>query len=205
MARYDAGYGRGGYSGSPDEALGRGVRYGPDGGYDPRSAARAAYTPGGFGPRWQGNPGYDADFRPRHGHGGGEQRLGDFGGEREEGGGVYGPARYGLGPYYRRLRERRRPDDELRQEIEEALFYDTWVDAEAIRVEVSDGVVTLRGDLPDHEEIRYATDDAWDVEGVRGVRSELRVNASRRKPLDHVGGGRASQSRDGHDSGNGRS
>ena len=89
--------------------------------------------------------------------------------------GIYGPARYGLGPYYGRLQQRRRPNDELREEVEEALFYDTWVDADAIVVEVSDAVVTLRGELPDYEEIRYATDDAWDVDGVRGVRCELTV------------------------------
>jgi osmotically-inducible protein OsmY len=91
------------------------------------------------------------------------------------GDGLYGPARYGLGPYHERLRQRKRPDDELREEVEEALFYDTWVDAEAITVEVEDGVVTLRGALPSYEEIRYATDDAWDVDGVVGVRSELSV------------------------------
>lgn len=89
--------------------------------------------------------------------------------------GLYGPSRYGLGPYHQRLRKRRRPDDELREEVEEALFYDTWVDAEAITVEVKDAVVTLRGELPSYEEVRYATDDAWDVEGVLGVRSELTV------------------------------
>ena len=89
--------------------------------------------------------------------------------------GLYGPGRYGLGPYHQRLRQRRRPDDELREEVEEALFYDTWVDAEAIAVSVQDGVVTLRGELPSFEEVRYATDDAWDVDGVIGVRSELSV------------------------------
>ena len=94
-----------------------------------------------------------------------------------EAGGVYGPARYGLGPYHERLRNLKRPDDEIREDVEEALFYDTWVDAEAINVEVQDGVVTLRGDLPSYEEIRYATDDAWDVDGVRGVRSELSVRS----------------------------
>lgn len=94
-----------------------------------------------------------------------------------EGGRVYGPERYGLGPYHERLRRRRRPDDELKQEVEEALFYDTWIDADAIQVEVRDGVVTLRGALPDYDEVRYATDDAWDVEGVLGVRSELTVRA----------------------------
>ena len=89
--------------------------------------------------------------------------------------GIYGPSRYGLGPYHERLKKRRRSDAELREEVEEALFYDTWVDADAIKVEVKDGVVILRGELPNFEEIRYATDDAWDVDGVVGVRSELTV------------------------------
>jgi hypothetical protein len=90
---------------------------------------------------------------------------------------TYGPGRYGLGPYHERLRTRKRPDDELREEVEEALFYDTWVDAEAITVKVSEGVVTLSGELPSYEEIRYATDDAWDIDGVVGVRSELSVRS----------------------------
>lgn len=88
---------------------------------------------------------------------------------------LYGPSRYGLGPYYERLRKHRRPDGELRKEVQEALFYDTWVDAEAITVEVKDGIVTLSGQLPSYEEVRYATDDAWDVDGVVGVRTELTV------------------------------
>ncbi len=88
---------------------------------------------------------------------------------------LHGPARYGLGPYHERLRRRRRSDDELRQEIEDALFYDTWVDADAITIEVTDGVVTLRGELPNYDEVRFATDDAWDIDGVVGVRTELRV------------------------------
>ena len=167
-------------------------RSGPGyGGWDRDEAAREAYTPGGFGPRWQQRPSgdlYDADFRPHRGLGGDEAGAHDASGlgapwtEAP----AYGPSRYGLGPYYRRLRSRRRPDDEVKSEVEEALFYDTWVDAEAITVEVKDGVVTLRGELPDHDEIRYATDDAWDVEGVVGVRSELSINASKRKPLDGV-------------------
>lgn len=113
---------------------------------------------------------YDSGWR--YGPNDGEQDRFDSG---EYATSLYGPSRYGLGPYHQRLRQRRRPDDELRDEVEEALFYDTWVDAEAIKVEVSDAVVTLRGELPSYEEVRYATDDAWDVEGVLGVRSELTV------------------------------
>lgn len=120
------------------------------------------------GPGWGGPRGYDREYRY------------DAGADR---GGIYGPARYGLGPYYERLRQRQRSDDELREEIEEALFYDTWVDADAITVVVKDGIVTLRGELPDYEEIRYAVDDTWDVDGVRGVRSELTV---RERTAEHT-------------------
>ena len=90
--------------------------------------------------------------------------------------GRYGPARYGLGPYYERLRRLRRSDEELKEAVEEALFYDTWVNADAITVEVEDGVVTLTGELPNFEEVRFATDDAWDVDGVLGVRCKLHVD-----------------------------
>ena len=114
---------------------------------------------------------------------------------------MYGPARDGLGPYHQRLRSRRRPDDEVRKEVEDALFYDTWVDAEAITVEVKDGVVTLRGELPDYHEIRYATDDAWDVDGVRGVHCQLTVNSTRRPPVDGVQRSSATTAR--HELGNG--
>lgn len=89
--------------------------------------------------------------------------------------GLQGPARYGYGPYHERLKRRRRSDDEIRDDVDEAIFYDTWVDADRIDVEVDDGIVTLRGTLPNFDEVRYATDDAWDVDGVRGVRTELEV------------------------------
>ena len=91
---------------------------------------------------------------------------------------IYGPQRYGRGPYAQRLDAIRRDDGALRAEVEEALFYDTWVDAQRIAVEVEGGVVTLRGTLPSYEEVRYATDDAWEVAGVRGVKSELTVEGN---------------------------
>lgn len=151
----------------------------------------ARYDRGMGSPR--GYDGFDHRVAPRRSAGGGydgmlrERGWAEHGypeaGE-EQAAAVYGPARYGLGPYHERLHRRRRPDEELRSEVEEALFYDSWVDAEAIQVEVSDGVVTLRGELPDFDEIRYATDDAWDVDGVRGVRSELRIRGGGRAPGD---------------------
>ncbi len=124
---------------------------------------------GGYiGGRGYGGTNYDIEhgYATRGGYAWGEAELSE----------EYGPARYGYGPYYDRLRRRRRSDDDLRQEVEETLFYDTWVDADAISVSVEDGVVTLRGTLPSYDELRYAVDDTWDVDGVRGVRSELQVN-----------------------------
>lgn len=108
-----------------------------------------------------------------------------------EPGELYGPARYGYGPYFERLRRRRRSDDEIRADVEDALFYDTWVDADAIEVEVEDGIVTLRGRLPNFDEVRFATDDAWDVDGVRGVRSEFEVGP----PEKGVGDGESAETR----------
>lgn len=120
--------------------------------------------------------GYDGFARARRMP---DRSAGDYGGPAGHGhldSGLYGPARYGLGPYYERLTRRSRPDDELKHDVEEALFYDTWVNADAIIVEVVRGVVTLRGTLPDYDEVRFAADDAWDVEGVHGVRCELQVD-----------------------------
>lgn len=158
--------------------------------YDLDRGRPAAWPPYGrdFGPGMRGGP-YAGDFRPHTGFGGGGPEAEHGRGLDDDGGGwesgpVYGPARYGLGPYHQRLRSRRRPDDEVKKEVEDALFYDTWVDAEAITVEVKDGVVTLRGELPDYHEVRYATDDTWDVDGVRGVHCQLTVNPGKRPPVD---------------------
>ena len=139
MARYDAAWGRGrGFYGAPV-----------------RSSA----------PRWAVRGRLRRARRRR-------QRAGAAFGRpvatRRSGATVYGPAATASVPTTSGSAPRRRSDDELREEVEEALFYDTWVDAEAVKVEAKDGVVTLRGELPDYEEIRYATDDAWDVDGVLG-------------------------------------
>ncbi|HEX6939788.1 MAG TPA: BON domain-containing protein [Longimicrobiales bacterium] len=87
------------------------------------------------------------------------------------------PPRPGQGPYHDRLKRRRRPDLWIRADVEQALFYDTWVNADRILVEVEDGVVTLTGTLPDRAEIRRACRDAAGVAGVRDVRNRLEHEA----------------------------
>lgn len=73
--------------------------------------------------------------------------------------------------------DRGRPpsDDEIRDEVRQRLYQDTWLQADDIEVTVSGGVVTLRGDVHDFLEARYAWDDAWESEGVRGVINNLTV------------------------------
>lgn len=66
-------------------------------------------------------------------------------------------------------------DEEIQQAVRQNLFQDNWVDAERIDVEVSDGVVTLTGEVDDFLEARYAWDDAWETSGVRGVVNHIHV------------------------------
>jgi hypothetical protein len=87
----------------------------------------------------------------------------------------YGPHRVAPGPYGERLRALRRADADVRRDVQDALFYDTWVDAQRISVEVEEGRVTLRGELASDQEVRYACDDAWSVAGVREVVNELNL------------------------------
>lgn len=79
----------------------------------------------------------------------------------------------GLGPYFERLRRRRRPDAWILAEVEEMLFLDTWIDADRITVSVNQGVVTLIGTLPNTWEVERAVAVARSVPGVLGLRNLL--------------------------------
>ena len=76
------------------------------------------------------------------------------------------------GPYAGRVR---RSDEDIKRDVESALFYDTWVNSNEINVEVKDGVVTLTGTVHAPVEKRSAEDDAWEVAGVRDVQNNLRI------------------------------
>jgi hypothetical protein len=68
-------------------------------------------------------------------------------------------------------------DDAIRDAVYRRMSADAWVDAERIEVQVEDGVVTLTGEVDDFMEARYAWDDAWEADGVRGVVNNLTVRA----------------------------
>jgi hypothetical protein len=70
-------------------------------------------------------------------------------------------------------------DETILQAVRESLFQDRYVDGDALEVQVNDAVVTLRGEVDDFLEARYAWDDAWEVEGVRGVLNQITVRTDR--------------------------
>jgi hypothetical protein len=76
-------------------------------------------------------------------------------------------------------------DEQILDSVRRRLFEDVWLDVDRIDVEVEDGVVTLRGEVDDFLEVRYAWDDAWETEGVRGVVTQLTVRADEPQPDAH--------------------
>jgi hypothetical protein len=68
-----------------------------------------------------------------------------------------------------------RGDAEVKREVLGRLYGDEALDADRIRVDVEDGIVTLRGEVEDLVEARYAWEDAWDAAGVHGVVNNLHV------------------------------
>ena len=76
-------------------------------------------------------------------------------------------------------------DEEILDAVRRRLYEDVWVDIDRIDVEVEDGVVTLRGEVDDFMEARYAWDDAWETEGVRGVINHLTVRVDEPEAQPH--------------------
>jgi osmotically-inducible protein OsmY len=66
-------------------------------------------------------------------------------------------------------------DERLRTNVEEELYWDPRVDAEAIAVNAEDGVVVLRGTVGSLRERREATSAAKRVFGVERMENQLQV------------------------------
>ena len=76
-------------------------------------------------------------------------------------------------------------DEEIAQAVRQNLHQDNWVPAGRIEVDVNGGVVTLTGDVDDYMQARYAWDDAWETEGVRGVINHLTVRVDEAEAQPH--------------------
>lgn len=122
--------------------------------------------------------GYSGEQQRRQAYGGGHdrtwmERTGErvaawFGGgevERSHGGG-----HRGRGP-----KNYTRSDDRIREDINDRLTDDAWLDASEIEVQVAQCEVTLSGTVTRREDRRRAEDLAERVSGVRHVQNDIRV------------------------------
>jgi len=69
----------------------------------------------------------------------------------------------------------RRSDERIREDVNERLTGDYYLDAHDVDVSVSDGVVTLTGRVDSRRDKRRAEDLAESVSGVKDVTNQLRV------------------------------
>ena len=70
-----------------------------------------------------------------------------------------------------------RSDDRIREDVSDELEQHGSLDAHEIEVSVAQGVVTLRGTVPDRSMKRMAEDCVESCQGVKDVRNELRVES----------------------------
>lgn len=68
-----------------------------------------------------------------------------------------------------------RSDDKIKDDVEERLYHDSYIDATDIEVSVSEGEVTLSGTVDDKQTKRRAEDCADAVSGVKDVSNHLKV------------------------------
>ena len=68
-------------------------------------------------------------------------------------------------------------DEDIQRDIEDSLYWDTWVDSSKVQVEVQSGVVTLSGTVTNIVEKRAAGDDAWDTPGVIDVKNNICIQS----------------------------
>jgi osmotically-inducible protein OsmY len=118
-----------------------------------------------FNQRRYDDYGRNEDSWSRYGHGASSRH-------REYGTPDYGPHQ-GKGP-----KGFRRDDNRIREEVNDALEQDSWVDASEIEVQVKDGIVTLTGTVDSRQTKRRAEDCVEDVRGVKDVTNNLQVQSN---------------------------
>jgi osmotically-inducible protein OsmY len=171
-----SGYGSGGYGGSQggygQGGRGYGGYGGSQGGYGQR------YGRGGYGENWSGEGNWsrggdnDRGFWDRAS----DEVSSWFGDEDAESRRRMDRARggkFGKGP-----QGYSRSDDRIREDVNDRLTDDWFLDATSISVQVKDGEVTLDGTVDSRDDKRRAEDVAENVSGVKHVQNNLRVQST---------------------------
>ena len=81
----------------------------------------------------------------------------------------------GIGP-----KNYRRTDERIHEEVCDTLMYHSGIDATNIEVKVSEGEVTLCGEIPDRYMKRMVEDAIDEIPGVKNVNNQLRIEQSNR-------------------------
>jgi osmotically-inducible protein OsmY len=155
--------------------------------YDRSSAQRS--SPGGFAQGAYGQGSHAQGGYGQSGYGPNAYGQGSLATEREPssygqqhnwaGVGSWGPGAYGASsqsrPGYsgRGPRDYQRSDERIREDANDALTRDPEIDASDIQVSVSNGEITLKGEVEDRRAKRRAEDCVEQLAGVRDVHNEL--------------------------------
>jgi osmotically-inducible protein OsmY len=75
-----------------------------------------------------------------------------------------------------------RPNEEIKKDIVDQLYWDNRVDASDIKIDVSDGKTTLYGTVPTNYAREAAAADAWSVPGVSLVDNQVSLSFEARLP-----------------------
>ncbi|WP_207456425.1 BON domain-containing protein [Azospirillum sp. SYSU D00513] len=176
----DAPFGEGGYSAR---------RRGPD--YNDRGGYRGGQDNGGYrsgGYRSGGHQGSDdRGFFERAG----DEMASWFGSEEAERRRRMDAMRGDSGAQHHRGRGPRgytRSDERIREDINDRLTDDPYIDATEVDVSVSGGEVTLSGTVDHRDAKRRAEDIAESVSGVRHVQNNLRVQQQGQQGMHGTGG-----------------
>jgi osmotically-inducible protein OsmY len=161
-----SGYQGGGYQGGGYQGSGyQGGGY-QGGGFQDRGSSRSWNEEGGNGSSYLGGGSFgQGGSMGQSGHrsGMGDGRW-NQGSSRDRGFAGRGPKDY------------QRSDERIREDVNDRLTDDSWLDASEVTVEVKNGEVTLAGTVEDREQKRRAEDMAEQVSGVREVRNNIRVD-----------------------------
>lgn len=174
---YGSGYGRGGYQtgrssyGQQRDYLDHASGYAQGGHQETGSGygRQGGYRDQGLG---YGQGDYPSAGYQQYGAGQGGYRQSGYGGDDWQRGsqGRGFESRRGLGPS-----SYARTDERIREDVNESLMNDDYVDATHVTVQVKEGAVVLGGSVEDRREKHRAEDIADSCSGVRDVRNEISV------------------------------
>jgi hypothetical protein len=164
-------YGQGGYG--QGDPYGQGGQYG-QGGYGQRGYGQGGYGQGGYGQGGYGQGGYgqggygERGFGERAYFGQGGYDQGRYGGESMRSGGE--GRRFGAAP-----RGYQRSDERIREDICDALMRRSELDASDVEIKVSQGEVTLEGNVSDRNEKFLLEQISESIPGVKDVTNSVKV------------------------------